>query len=240
MTATAQPRPAAQAPPTQSQPAQGQPAQGQPAQPQAAQAPAQAQPASPPANDAATAEQPAAIEGFRSARFGMNEQELRAAIRRDFAQAAERIVSEQTPVERTQVLTVTVPDLIPDAGTARISYILGHRSRRLIQVTILWGPPADAAARPEALVNAAEALRAHFGSLAWRAGSVAGGVALTDGSTLIFRGLDAQGRMAQLQALPAAAPAGAATATARPFGLRLAYVADPTNPDVFRLQRGQF
>jgi hypothetical protein len=171
----------------------------------------------------------------------MNEQELRAAIRRDFAAAAERIVSEQTPVERTQVLTVTVPDLIPDAGAARISYILGHRSRRLIQVTILWGPPADATVRPEALVNAAEALRAHFVSLAWKAGSVAGGVALADGSTLIFRGLDAQGRMAQLQALPAAAPAGAgAAAAARPFGLRLAYVADPVNPDVFRLQRGQF
>jgi hypothetical protein len=170
----------------------------------------------------------------------MTEAEVRAAIRRDFPQAAERIASEQTPVERTQVLTVNVPNLIPDAGSARVSYILGHQSKRLIQVTILWGPPADPTVRPEALVNAAEALRQHFVSLAWRAGSVAGGVALADGSTLVFRGLDEQGRMAQLQVLPAAVPPNAAPNAPRPFGLRLAYVADPLNPDVFRLQRGQF
>jgi hypothetical protein len=205
---------------------------------QAQQPPAPRQAPAPAAE--AAAETPAVIEGFRSARFGMTEAETRAAIRRDFPEAAARITSEQTPVERTQVLTIAVPDLIPDAGTARVSYILGHRSKRLIQVTILWGPPADPAARPEALVNAAEALRAHFTSLAWRPGSAAGGVMLADGSTLVFRGLDEQGRMAQLQVLPAAPAQAAVPGTARPFGLRLAYVADPLNPDVFRLQRGQF
>ncbi len=210
-------------------------AQTAPAAPPAQGGTAQAQPAQ--AQESPTPENAAAIEGFRSARFGMTETETRAAIRRDFAQAAERIASEQTPVERTQVLTLNVPDLIPDAGTARVSYILGHRSKRLIQVTILWGPPADASARPEALVNAAEALRAHFSSLAWRAGSVAGGITLADGSTLVFRGLDEKGRMAQLQVLPGPPSAGPGP---RPFGLRLAYVADPMNPDVFRLQRGQF
>jgi len=225
--AAQQPQPRAQAPAQpQPQPAQAQPAQAQPAPQAQAQAPAP--------------ESVAALEGFRSARFGMTEAEVRAAIRRDFPQAAERIASEQTPVERTQVLTVNVPNLIPDAGTARVSYILGHQSKRLIQVTILWGPPADPTARPEALVNAAEALRQHFAALAWRAGSVAGGVALADGSTLVFRGLDAEGRMAQLQILPAAVPPNAAANAPRPFGLRLAYVADPLNPDVFRLQRGQF
>lgn len=208
-----------------------------PATPTPAQAPAPAQAQAQAQAQEAPAENAAAIEGFRSARFGMTEAETRAAIRRDFAQAAERIASEQTPVERTQVLTVNVPDLIPDAGTARVSYILGHRSKRLIQVTILWGPPADASARPEALVNAAEALRAHFTALAWRPGTVAGGVALADGSTLVFRGLDEKGRMAQLQILPGPPASGTGP---RPFGLRLAYVADPLNPDVFRLQRGQF
>jgi hypothetical protein len=205
-----------------------------------AQAPAQPGQAGQPQAPGPAAEAAAAVEGFRSARFGMTEAEVRAAIRRDFPQAAERIASEQTPVERTQVLTVTVPNLIPDAGTARVSYILGHQSKRLIQVTILWGPPADPTARPEALVNAAEALRAHFASLGWRPGSVAGGVALADGSTLVFRGLDEQGRMAQLQVLPAQPAPNAAANAPRPFGLRLAYVADPLNPDVFRLQRGQF
>lgn len=214
-------------------------AQTQP-RPQAPPQPAPQATPQPQGGEQPAAENAAQIEGFRSARFGMSEAELRAAIRRDFPGPAERIASEQTPVERTQVLTITVPDLIPDAGSARISYILGHRSRRLIQVTILWGPPADSAAKPEALVNAAEALRAHFASLAWRPGSIAGGVALADGSTLVFRALDEKGRMAQLQVLPAAAPAGAAAGAPRPFGLRLAYVADPMNPDVFRLQRGQF
>jgi hypothetical protein len=224
--------------------AAAQQAQPRQAPPQQQLAPAQAQRQAPAADAPAPAENAAVIEGFRSARFGMTEAETRAAIRRDFPEAAARITSEQTPVERTQVLTIAVPDLIPDAGTARVSYILGHRSKKLIQVTILWGPPADAAARPEALINAAEALRAHFVSLAWKAGSAAGGIALSDGSTLVFRGLDEGSRMAQLQLLPAAPPpAGSPAAAAgapRAFGLRLAYVADPVNPDVFRLQRGQF
>jgi len=180
------------------------------------------------------------VEGFRSAKFGMTEAEVRAAIRRDFPQAAERIVSEQTPVERTQVLSIAVPNLIPDAGTARISYILGHQSKRLIQVRVLWGPPADATARPEALVNAAEALRAYFDSLDWGSGSVERGVSLADGSTLVFRGLDEQGRMAQLQLMPAQGATGAVVNAQRAFAIRLTYVADPENPDVFRLQRGQF
>jgi len=180
------------------------------------------------------------VEGFRSAKFGMTEAEVRAAIRRDFPQAAERIVSEQTPVERTQVLSIAVPNLIPDAGTARISYILGHQSKRLIQVRVLWGPPADATARPEALVNAAEALRAYFDSLDWGSGSVERGVSLADGSTLVFRGLDEQGRMAQLQLMPAQGATGAVVNAQRAFAIRLTYVADPLNPDVFRLQRGQF
>jgi hypothetical protein len=220
------------------QPPQAQAPQAQAPQAQAPQAPA-AQPQAPQA-EAAAQENIAVVEGFRSAKFGMTEAQVRAAIRRDFPQAAERIASEQTPVERTQVLSIAVPNLIPDAGTARISYILGHQSKRLIQVTVLWGPPADATARPEALINAAEALRAHFASLSWRPGSVAGGVALTDGSTLVFRGLDAEGRLAQLQVIPAAQPPNAPPNAPRPFGLRLAYVADPVNPDVFRLQRGQF
>ena len=180
------------------------------------------------------------VEGFRSAKFGMTEAEVRAAIRRDFSQAADRIASEQTPVERTQVLSISVPNLIPDAGTARISYILGHQSKRLIQVTVLWGPPVDATVRSEALVNAAEALRAYFDSLYWGSGSVERGVSLADGSTLVFRALDEQGRMVQLQLMPAQAAKRSAANAQRAFALRLAYVADPLNPDVFRLQRGQF
>jgi len=56
----------------------------------------------------------------------------------------------------------------------------------------------------------------------------------------VSRGLDAEGRLAQLQVMPAAAAPAAQPNAPRPFGLRLAYVADPVNPDVFRLQRGQF
>ena len=180
------------------------------------------------------------VEGFRSAKFGMTEAEVRAAIRRDFPKSADRIVSEQTPVERTQVLSITVPNLIPDAGTARISYILGHQSKRLIQVTLLWGPPVDLTVRPEALVNAVEALRVYFDSLDWGSGSVERGVSLADGSTLVFRALDRQERMVQLQLMPAQGAKRSAANAPRAFAIRLTYVADPENPDVFRLQSGQF
>src|SRR5579863_130277 len=78
----------------------------------------------------------AAIDGFRDAHFGMTEVELRRAIQADFPKAA--VAAAINPTEKTTTLSLTAGGLLPDTGPARISYILGYRSKRLIQVNIVW------------------------------------------------------------------------------------------------------
>jgi hypothetical protein len=66
-------------------------------------------------------EPPAEIEGFRQARFGMSEEQVRQAIRRDFPAAAAKLTSTVHPSEKTTVLSLSVADLLPHTGNARIS-----------------------------------------------------------------------------------------------------------------------
>src|SRR5579859_3584259 len=70
----------------------------------------------------------ATIDGFRDAHFGMTEAELRRAIQADFPKAAVAVAIN--PTEKTTILSLTAGGLLPDTGPARVSYILGYRSRR--------------------------------------------------------------------------------------------------------------
>jgi hypothetical protein len=107
---------------------------------------------------------PAAIEGFRQALFGMTEEQVRQVVRKDFPAAAAKISSATHPSEKTTVLSVTVTDLLPDSAAARISYIFGYRSKKLIQVVnVVWtsdGGTSD----DETIIDTANALRDYFTS----------------------------------------------------------------------------
>src|SRR5260370_29511235 len=59
---------------------------------------------------------PAQIEGFRQARFGMTEEQVRQAIRKDFPGAAAKLTSAVHPSEKTTVLSLSVVDLPPHTG----------------------------------------------------------------------------------------------------------------------------
>jgi hypothetical protein len=83
-------------------------------------------PAAPRDQPSPPAEPPAAIDGFP------NEEQVRQAIRKDFPTAAAKITSAVHPSEKTTVLSIGVADLLPDTGNARISYIFGYRSKKLI------------------------------------------------------------------------------------------------------------
>src|SRR5580704_4739816 len=101
----------------------------------------------------------AKIEGFRSAGFGMTEAQVRLAVHKDFPAAGEKVSSELNPAEKTTVLTVYVPDLIPGTGKARISYILGYSTKKLIQVNISWAAEGKSPASAENVVGTANLLR---------------------------------------------------------------------------------
>src|SRR6478672_13750102 len=53
---------------------------------------------------------PATIDGFRQARFGMSEEQVRQAIRKDFPAAAAKLTSAVHPSEKTTVLSPCCTD----------------------------------------------------------------------------------------------------------------------------------
>lgn len=178
------------------------------------------------------------LNGFRSANFGMTADQVRNAIRRDFAAAAERIETVENPIERTTVLTVTVPDLLPNAGPALVAYVIGFRSRQLVQVTITWGGQVNPQFRPEQALGAARQLQSYFAGLGHRPDTVATNAQQRDGSILVYAGDDGQRRRTLLVLSNVVGPEGRPPEGA-PV-LQLSYIRDPQNPDVFQIRRGDF
>jgi hypothetical protein len=180
----------------------------------------------------------AKVEGFRSANFGGTETQVRAAIRKDFNLANDKITVEEHPVERTTMLAVTVSDLLPETGPARISYILGYKSKKLMQVHIVWaGGPGGA--KPEKLLLAANTLLQYFLGEGFARDKVVVNGRANDGSIVVFQGSDAQKRTTLLR-LVTAPGEGDEKDKEKPVALFLSYVQDIQNPDVFRISKGQF
>jgi hypothetical protein len=188
----------------------------------------------------------AQVEGFRSACWGMTDTQVKAAIRKDFEILPEKVRTEENASERTTVLAVTVNNLLEGAGTARISYIFGFTTKKLIQINIVWGTSVDPQASPERIVAAANQLRSLFLTSGPQSDTVVSNVASADGTIVVFQGQDAEKHMTllRLASAPAAsAPAGKGGKPAKPavnVTLSLAYILDPCNPDIFKLKKGQF
>lgn len=140
----------------------------------------------------------AEVKGFRSARFGMTEDQVMKAIHSDFKISKKKIKREINPAEKTANLLIAVPDLIQEIGLARIGYMFGYRSKKLMQVDILWGSPINPNPNFKALVDNANLLRNHLARKGFRKDKLVMNARLEDGSILVFRGTDLQGRMALL------------------------------------------
>ncbi|MBX3503509.1 MAG: hypothetical protein KF889_29055 [Alphaproteobacteria bacterium] len=186
---------------------------------------------------------PTGIEGFRSAKFGQPEAQVRAAIREDFKLNDAAIKASTHPLEQTRSLSITVKDLIANSGNAQIAYVFGFRSKTLIQVNILWNAPDPAST--EIIIGAGNALRDYFVSQSTRfvKDKVKTNVQLPDGRILLFQGADEKGRAIELVMVVAARPqVQGQPADPRPGSaqLRLLYVLAPGNSDIRRIQPGQF
>ena len=197
-------------------------------------------PAQPPATTA-----PLQVDGFRSARWGMTEAKVKAAIRQDFGLAADKIHAEDNLNERTKVFTITVNDLLQGTGKARISYILGYATKKLIEVNIEWGTPVDPHVEPGLVVAAANQLRTLFLTSGYQPGTIASNVATGAGTMVVFQGEDAEKHMTLLRLVSTPAPVPgrqhrAAEATGPTVVLLLSYIENSVNPDIYRLKKGQF
>lgn len=178
------------------------------------------------------------LNGFRSANFGMTVDQVRNAIRRDFNVAAERIETTENAIERTTVLTVTVPEPLPNAGPALVAYVIGFRTRQLVQVTITWGGQINPQFRPEQALGAARQLQSYFAGLGHRPDTVVTNAQQRDGSIVVYAGDDGQRRrtllvLSNVVGAEGRPPEGAPV-------LQLSYIRDPQTPDVYQIRRGDF
>jgi hypothetical protein len=181
-----------------------------------------------------------AVSGFRSATFGMDEADVKAAIEKDFGIKAAAIASGENAAERTQVLSVLVPNLLQDGGAAQVSYVFGYKSKGLIQVGISWSHQTDSTITADKLVADGDVLRAHFLGSGYAPDSIKTGLALPNG-LLLFRGEDADGHATVLileGSFKKAADGKQNILT--PAGLALLYSANPEHPDIFKIAPGRF
>jgi hypothetical protein len=180
------------------------------------------------------------IDGFRNAKFGMSESQVRGAIETEFNTPASAITQTENELQHTAVLSVQVPDLVPGGGTAAVSYVFGYQSHRLIEVNILWSPELDPKTTPQMLYQDGESLQQYFASEGFPADRSTGNVATPNG-VLLFRATDTSGNAVLLIL------SGTITKDQKvdksvlsPTTLTLAYAADPLHPDVFQLAKGSF
>jgi hypothetical protein len=186
------------------------------------------------------------VDGFRDAKWGMSEAEVKNVIVNQFKIPADKLKTETNVTEKTGVLTIAVPDLIERAGIAHVSYIFGYTTKKLIQINLVWGTPADPQAKPEMVVAAANELRQLFTEEGYDPATIVTNARAPDGGIIVFQGQDADKHTTVLRLVSAQAPADkdaksegkdkpqAATA------LFLSYVMDTANPDIFKLKKGQF
>jgi hypothetical protein len=184
---------------------------------------------------------PVVIDGFRSAHFGMTEAEVRKAIEADFKLTGSAVKPSDNPVERTHVLSVTVPDLVPDSGKATIDYVFGFKSQRLIEVNLAWSAATDPANKPTTLLHTGATLQAYFQGETFPPGQSVANAMLANGALLLFRGTDpAAHTVVLLLSGPVKQDTKEHKAQMTPTVLSLVYAADAVHPDVFRLQKGAF
>ena len=187
-----------------------------------------------------------AINGFRTATFGMDEAEVRAAIARDLGVAADKIHTETNPMQRTTALTVQTA-LPPGPGEATVSYIFGAATHRLIHVNVVWATTATPTTADRGAIAAAGLqLANYFRTQPWdpktpvRAGLVGNGAGL-----LMFDATDPKGGSVSVEAdnIPLSQQVNGKTQSNDPKGaavLHVSYAQDAAHPDVFAIKPGAF
>ena len=184
------------------------------------------------------------VTGFRDTRFGMTEQEVRAVVTKTLGVKPADISAGNNPIEGTNVLTVKVASLDPGPGPARIAYIFGHSSKRLIQVNVIWGE--DAPAQVDSIVAAGSRLQRYVAGFAWKKDAARAGVPVGDNTVVLFvaddekKGsvrlvVDGVKYQMQREGQPASSPDPKG-----PPKLIISYIANRDDPDIAKIERGKF
>ena len=183
------------------------------------------------------------IAGYRTATFGMSESETYDAIMADFGVARDKVARTIHSLEKTVILTAFVDNLVYGTGRTEIAYILGYRSKALIQVNLVWRTPADAAGGKPRLLRAANAMIDRFALLGIPRSEIEPNSRLDDGATLLFRGRDKHGRLVLIGLNRPSESDGSGlveTSGSEGFWLRVSFIENAGAPDIFKIEPGQF
>ena len=85
----------------------------------------------------------AVIDGFRSAKFGYKEGDVLRAIKKDFKINKNAVSRGVNSNEKTVFLMIDVKGLLTGSGPSKVIYIFGYKSKKLIQVKVVWGKLAQ-------------------------------------------------------------------------------------------------
>ena len=188
----------------------------------------------------------AEVDGFRSAKFGDSEDAVRKAIAKDFNKSGDDIKAVVNPVQRTTALIVRAKDLIPDTGEARITYILGYKSKALIQVNVLWGTAVTPDASEVAIARTALILKNYFNSQGYDPKHTVHDRPMKNG-VLVFQSTDNEKRLVRLLYIDvpikkkdAKAASDDKSTKKSAYALSLNYIADPAHPDILTIKPGSF
>ena len=187
---------------------------------------------------AGTSQKWAVVSGFRSAQFGMNERDILKAIKSDFGLGEKQVSRQVHPNEKTISLEIKVSKLLPESDPAKIFYILGYKTRRLIHINVIWGRPVMKDPNAEAVVATANQLRNHFVQKKYRKEGFALNAKLGEGLILVFQGKDRKGRAARL--LLSNPKSEGDKKVGENIALTLSYIERPEDPDVYRIKEGDF
>lgn len=190
---------------------------------------------------AAAAEAGRMITGFRSVTFGMTEDQVKAQISKDFKLPASAIHSDENTIQRTEVLSVSVPDLISKGGTAEIGYVFGYQTHKLITINILWSKDTDPKITADQIYQNGQYLQQYFAGDGFLPQRSLGNAAWP-GGVLLFRTSDTDNNVIML------VMSGSVVKVSKnadkgyfvPQALSLVYAADPEHADVYRLTKGSF
>jgi hypothetical protein len=193
---------------------------------------------------APSAAQTAQVEGFRSARFDMTEDQVRQAISADFKIPAAQISKQVNSVDRTTILSIKVADLLPDSGAAQVNYKLGFKGKKLMQVDVIWGPAVDAKVTPAALTAVLLNMRSYLQQRGFQKEKVILNATTPQRNVLLlFRGEDEKGRVMALLGqfkYDPKAEQGKQLKSDEPQAVILSYVLDAKTPDIYRIEKGKF
>lgn len=184
------------------------------------------------------------IAGFRSAEFGEDEAAVRAAIKDDFGKSGDDVRVVESAVARTKSLAVRVTDLLPETGETEIGYVLGYKSKALIQVNLLWGTPITPETTGVSIARTAILLKNYFANQNYDPKTIVRDRKIKNG-VIAFQAIDAEGRLVRLiyRETPIGKPVAASdgkTERKKAFTLSLSYVANPKSPDIFSIEKGAF